>query len=505
MNDHKTTICPEKIESSRYKEMTKVDIGDLEALRRCNVPEAVRNNLEIFAGLSANFYDNFRLAVVSPFTGKPVFPVKHFGIDSDPWMHAILFRDASQLFIVICKGLTQNSVLGAILIPVTKTILENRDSWYYSYILKKKIGRNIPRIISYFNSFLAQEVPVQSGPKELVAAIGNSRVGDFVMQLNWLVHILEQQPESDFSVSKILVNGRSDFFDLSEFFKERQSMVLRLGSLGHIEYYARGAEHTLVSGAISFSQKAATSRLKRKFNEFVNRSTGEFRNSVVPLEFDKCALRLWVSFELEKRVWANQIAELGVIVDALAQKCLRKGETLALVFNGMTGIEQGNSPWYIRRLIAREQRLLDEFSARLRCDHKIFNLAGRTLRVKTLFASEVDFVVAPIGSASLIPSLIFDKPGVVYGTNSSEMRSFIGPNTLVLDEQYVTDLHELEGVVNWKTSQCVSYSIAGRDIVKFIEQNFSFGTCPETGRPLVKRSPIASSSCSNCAEVLYAD
>lgn len=491
-------MCDEKIQSLRYSEWTKVDIRDSDALRRYGIPEVARQNLDIFSNLRVNFYENLSTRAVSPLTGKRISPLKHFGIDSDPWMHSILFRERQQFYIFICLGLTYNSVLGAIFIPGSNIILENRDSWYYSCIFKRKIGRNILRVISYFNSFLGQPPSILNGKRDLVAAVGNARVGDFIMQLSWLNYLLEEKATKDFSLSKILVNKRSDFFDLSELFTGQKDMVLRLQSLGHIEYYTRESDSTLVSGAFPLGHVEHMARLKEKFSEYVKKACAGSENSAVPPDFDKCALRVWLSLELEKRLWAEQIEGLSTIIDALARKYLREGETVGLVFNGMTGVEGGEMPWYICGLIAREQSLIEEIRSKLRCRHKVFNLAGKTLRVKTLFASGIDFIVAPLGSASLLPSLIFDKPGVVYGNNVSDLRSFVGRNTIILDEKNVTDVHALKGVVNWRgTGQCVSYSIAPYDIVKVIEDHFTAGQRREAGRAVIERNPVGAPSSRN--------
>src|SRR5438046_2750874 len=78
-------------------------------------PEVVRN-LAVFSSFSRQTLRNLRTRAFSPFTGEPVEPLAHFGIDPDPWMHSILYRERGDgdghWFIVICLGLTPNSVLG---------------------------------------------------------------------------------------------------------------------------------------------------------------------------------------------------------------------------------------------------------------------------------------------------------------------------------------------------------------------------------------------------------
>jgi hypothetical protein len=435
----------------------------------------VTDNLRVFSRFGRDTLANLRTMAYSPFDGETVEPLAHFGVDSDPWMHAILYCDGSgRHFIIICLGLTYDSVLGGVYLPESRLVLENLDSWYYPEIFRTHMVWNLPRILSYFNHYLAEKTPSRPPASEIVLALGNNRLGDYLMQLNWLSDVVEHQSDFVSSVTRVLVNRQSNFFEPGRLFPEISGRIVELESRGHIEHSIREGHPTLISSGLPLSDPVGTPLLKRRLQRY---ASGEIAAGRAPADFSllqSCALTIWISFELEKRVWVEQIEGLTEILSRFAKAHLRGSETLGLVVNGMTGVERGKPSRVVRGMLPRERELVRSIADALDVPVVIVNLSGRSLREKTPFASQVGFVLAPVGPASLIPSLFFDRPGLVYGNLVDDLRSNAGPATVRLDKSLVADVPAVKGTIDWENSQCVSYSIRWEEILAELDRRFVF-------------------------------
>lgn len=461
------------IETRSYDELTKIELHDVDALLEHGLVPKVGDNAHAFSGFVSDVATNLATQAISPFSGAHVPPVQHFGVDADPWMHAILFADEGRPFVVICQDLTPACVLGGILLPQAGIMLENRGTWYYRDIFQQRIRWNLPRITSFLQALGAPVVATYAPPIKLVPAIGNRRIGDFFLQLAWLCQLLDGNSDGKrCEIDRILVNRTSDFFDLTELFEDYRDRILVLDSTGHVEYYARGTQATLVSCGVQLSDRAAVELLKARIRAYVRRHACPAAVAGELEVLRGCAASVWLSLDSEKRVFVEQRANLTAVLERFFAVPLGPDGVLGLVFNGMTGTEGGGVPQELTEVAAREREIAAEIAADLSCDARLIDLSGRSLREKAHFAARAGFVLAPVGSASVLPSLIFDRPGLVYGYKGSRTGSFAGEETVLLSDQHVSRAADVKGRVDWGNDSSVSYSIRLEPMLEALERNF---------------------------------
>lgn len=460
-----------------FDKFLQLDISSPSDLITNHITPGVVQNIELFQNLKFDLIGNLYEAAISPFTGKPVNPSGHFGIDSDPWMHSILYEEDGRRFIIICQGLTNTSHLGSIVLPDEKIFLNHYNSWYYSGAYLSRIKRNLPRILDYF-TWRKDNMPMlplnASQCQPLIFGVGNQRVGDFIMQLMMLDELLNHPMRGkDFELEKIFVNKNSEFIALADIFPEESGKIMTLPTSAHVEHHARFYASTLIADVRNLSDKKSLIALRKRINNWLNNKETQIKYAALLREFKECSLTVWVALELEKRVWAEQEEAIPKLIEELSKKTLRKGETIGIVFNGLTGLVENKLPPSALDIIEQEHVLARKITKSINCKVRLFDASGLSLREKIILAHQTDFVMAPIGSASLVPSLLLEKPGIVYAYDAYDRASFAGDNTIIFDPSFTKELPDIKGAIHFATAN-VSYSINWKDLYNVIVKNFNF-------------------------------
>ncbi len=462
---------------SVYSKFRKVDISDASEVEKYHLNHAVSKNVRLFHSLNSDPIKNLKCVAISPFTGKKVTPTEHFGIDSDPWMHSILYVENGRQFIVICQGLTNASHLGSIVLPKEGIILCHYESWYYNGAYLSRIERNVPRILNFFRwrkTNKITSVPAKNKPMQLIYAIGNQRVGDFIMQLLLLDELLRHPLKGKaFDIHGVYVNRASEFMEAEVLFPEIASKFQKLNSFSHIEYHARYFPAMLFADVRVLSNKRALNYVKNRMNCWLSLPGTKDQFAGILKDFSTCTFTIWVNLELEKRIWAEQETALPEIINKLCGQILRKNEKVGIVFNGMTGYAGKDVAANLDKIIQKERKIANKMVKLIQHPVHLHTACGSTLAEKIALGSLCDFVIAPLGSASMVPSLLLDKPGIVYAFDSDERATFAGPETIILNSKYISERKDLTAAVKFDMAN-QSYSFDWKNLYKQMNSNFRF-------------------------------
>lgn len=331
---------------------------------------------------------------------------------------------------------------------------------------EKESQANIERLIAEFDSYMekVEQAPLKSADK-VAFAIGSSRIGDFFGQIHWLAnsmknYLAEHNNPSDV---KIYVNKNELFFDPSLLFPFLKDHFV------WVESWPQMYLHAAKDGAVSFLVKMTRQPM---FKKHVRSLQQYFQNYLGSLSSNvpKSSFKLMISLELEKRNWLNQVD--------LYQKTLltlsKQFKDICLVINGMTGYEFSQNSSNMAKVIEYEKTLIDEITQA--CPLTVIDLAGKTLREKTELIADIDMFIAPIGSATILPALILQKPGMTVGYRNRfkpHFRNYITEATWVPPPEAITDFPEIEGEIKnagWKNSgMTVSYSIDEEAFLKGLD------------------------------------
>ena len=126
-------------------------------------------------------------------------------------------------------------------------------------------------------------------------------------------------------------------------------------------------------------------------------------------------LRLFVSLELEKRIWVEQVEALELLFSRL----LERVPELGVVVNGMTGTIFGNEDARFVPIAAYEREVIAGWQARFGPQLQVQYLGGLSLTAKLETAATCDFFAAPAVTAAWIP-LLAGVPGVFYISPDSQ-------------------------------------------------------------------------------------
>jgi len=214
-----------------------VDISDADGLKRYGLHEAVCGNIELFREDHGRAYD-LNIPAISPLTSDPY---GHSSTSvSTPTLGDILScsEKVPTISSLSRTASPQHTTLSAIFIPALNLVVENRFSWHLEQIYHPRAERLLPRITSYFDNFLNHQSLVTGGTESVLVAIGNKRIGDFLMQLAWLGQIIQQTTALLPQPAAILIHRQSDFFDLKTLFPELTLPIFHVSSFADIERYA---------------------------------------------------------------------------------------------------------------------------------------------------------------------------------------------------------------------------------------------------------------------------
>ena len=182
---------------------------------------------------------------------------------------------------------------------------------------------------------------------------------------------------------------------------------------------------------------------------------------------------LFVSFELEKQQWLEQVPGIAGVLN----RAHKTGTGFRrLLVNGMTAPWDGRPAGFFPPIEAAEREMIGRLEERLVAPVEVVWMFGWTFAEKLAATRGARFAVAPIGSASLMPN-VMGVPGVAYSNrdrigwirwlDNERMRRV--PATMLNDREEVEGLGRLRA--NRATPR-VSYSIRPADFVPFAMRHY---------------------------------
>ncbi len=316
----------------------------------------------------------------------------------------------------------------------------------------RKVKTDVYRYLTLYEAYTKnyQESPIKD--KGYALALGSKRLGDYLAQLNWLSRYKNNISLGcdNNEITKIFVNRSEVFFDPSILFpwlKENLEWVDSWQTIYH-ESACRGFSSLFTKNYVARNKESNIRNLRKSFIEYASScKTPKIQGNFVIL----------ISLELEKRIWVNQVE----VYKAVTAKLLNKFSSLTIIVNGMTGKEYGEESREVKKMIEKERVLVKEMFHGFDVD--LIDLSGQTLRVKSKYISIIDMFIAPIGSATILPSLIFEKPGMTVGYTSRftpSYRSYVLDSTWIPPPESIEDFPDINGEISWPVpGQAISYSI----------------------------------------------
>ena len=287
---------------------------------------------------------------------------------------------------------------------------------------------------------------------KLGIGLGSNRLGDYFFQLNGLCEfMLKTKPERRAHV-RYFVSKENCFWRPDKIFNEISSSIVWVKNIKEI--YTKAAAEGFES--VMFLNR---------FTHDSDSSLGNLSDSVRNLQYKnlldlyrESTFCLLISLDLEKRIWVNQ-------ADVLRQAItyLRKNyNKVTVLLNGMTGTEFGHISDTLNDLINNEKIIAENICAGL--DVRFINLSGMSLNDKCDFISGADMFIAPIGSSTMLPSLVLNKPGLVVGNRSMITEPFYRKcalkTTWAPSIDSIEDMTDVKGAISWhKDKETVSYYI----------------------------------------------
>ena len=202
---------------------------------------------------------------------------------------------------------------------------------------------------------------------------------------------------------------------------------------------------------------------------------------------DPGTFRLGVAIELEKRVWVQQIPALGALFECL----LSKVPSCEVYVIGMTGSTLQKELGKFQTIYEREALVIQAWSKQFQGRIQFRHLFGLSLQEKIPLLSQMDFFVAPAGTAAVIPSLA-GVPGVCYSHPqlSDAFRAHLAPfsDVAYICRSKTTDARDVTGLIDyeWAKDDGFSYGIAVDDFLDECLPHFARAKMPlslEPGRP----------------------
>jgi hypothetical protein len=118
---------------------------------------------------------------------------------------------------------------------------------------------------------------------------------------------------------------------------------------------------------------------------------------------------IWIAIRSHYRVWLSQVEGIANIINKLYEDY----PNLAVVFDGW-GRHERHDP-RAESEIQRETTIVEEILALVHTDIKAYNLIGKMSYERVSLAEVIDFYISCVGSGSVFPLLIANKPGVTHG------------------------------------------------------------------------------------------
>lgn len=310
----------------------------------------------------------------------------------------------------------------------------------------------IERVSNLLEKYYSYSASCKSHSAKLGIGIGSDRVGDYLFQMNGLCDfILKIDPEQRANVN-YFVSKKNCFWKPDKIFKEISNNIIWVNDFN--ELYSKASAEGFKS--LVFLNKSV---------DDTGSHLGLFSDSVRNLQLKNqgnksrdSAFCLLISLDFEKRIWVNQEDGLRKVITYLREKY----DKVTILLNGMTGTEFGYISEGIKNLINNEKIIAENICNEL--DVNLISLAGMSLSDKCDFISSSDMFIAPIGSASMLPSLVLKKPGLVVGNRSMitepEYRQYALETVWSPPIDSIKDMADIKGAIRWhKKKETLSYYI----------------------------------------------
>ncbi|MFT3688914.1 hypothetical protein [Paenirhodobacter sp.] len=128
---------------------------------------------------------------------------------------------------------------------------------------------------------------------------------------------------------------------------------------------------------------------------------------------------IFFTLDLEKRRWLEQ----EDFIEKLAIWCAQRDPSIRIHINGMTSYRQPyrmGLPVY--KTFVQEEKIVTDIEARIRKKIPTFSfhsMAEKTLNEKCrIICDEIDYFIGPLGSGTVVPSVMYSKPGLIYSSNA---------------------------------------------------------------------------------------
>lgn len=291
--------------------------------------------------------------------------------------------------------------------------------------------------------------PPPQADKKAMLFVGSKRVGDFLAQVNWLSNYLDKYGVDQLkaNIDSIAYSPQLCFLELHDLFPDISGLFVETTDDYLTVGERSGHSKIFVLNEMMDGRRANYGPLARRFEE-------SFGVSAAPMR----SIRLVVSFDLEKRIWVNQ----NECIEAIIGYVKKKYESpVSVIVNGMTG-NTSQLRHEISAVVKSEKNIVNKLSAMENVE--VVDCSEQTLGDKYKNFLGAHFFIAPIGSATMLPSLIMGINGMAVG--NSEMisspwyRAFAEKKCWFPDIEKIGTAAEARGIKEWhKPAETVSYSI----------------------------------------------
>lgn len=274
--------------------------------------------------------------------------------------------------------------------------------------------------------------PSPPGGRKLVYRFSVGRPLDSLTQIMRVLREARQPPHRDHA---LWLNRNQIFFDPIRLFSALGATAHEIGAAE-----ARGAH------VVEFSRNLIDS-------EDLDLLHQVYRPQAIP-DYS----RIFITLEVEKRIWREQEDALGKF---LTRARTDLGRPLTVYINGMGASVNGSTGGDFGDIEEAETQAVERLAQRAPGDTQFLRGFGKTIDTKIEECRNYGFFLGPLGTSSLVP-IIMDLPGITYHN-----RFFIDSNTMFQGHQvtrlgieHIRNLDGFSGIApKFDDKQNVGYSI----------------------------------------------
>lgn len=192
---------------------------------------------------------------------------------------------------------------------------------------------------------------------------------------------------------------------------------------------------------------------------------------------------IFFTLDLEKRRWLEQ----DDFIEALALWCAQENPSIQIHLNGMTSYRQPHRmglPTF--KTFTQEEKIVREIESRIQRKVPGFHfrsMAENTLNEKCrIIYDEIDYFIGPLGSGTVLPSVLYSKPGLIYSSNAlyeinrdrySNLDLLIGPYSELIPVEWSKDSDSRDHRF-FPEAEMTNYSIPSDLVLRVVKAQLSF-------------------------------